>query len=92
MTKEQLRLRMLSEDPEEAQLLYSQLKAQQKEDLEHIEREETMRYEKIEILKAYLGERFRLIDEDANDFILSDILGAMDEYALNIIAGCYESK
>jgi len=92
MTKEQLRLRMLSEDPEEAQFLDEKRKAQYEEDLKHIEREEIMRYEKVEMLKAYLGERFRLIDEDANDFILSDILGAMDEYALNIVAGTYESK
>ena len=68
MTKEQLRLRMLSEDPEEAQFLDEKRKAQYEEDLKHIEREEIMRYEKVEMLKAYLGERFRLIDEDANDF------------------------
>jgi hypothetical protein len=92
MTKEQLRLRMLSEDPEEAQFLDQKRKSQYEKDLKHIEREENMRYEKIEMLKAYLGEGFRLIDEDANDFILNDILGAMDEYAMNIVAGTYEYK
>lgn len=59
--------------------------SQRLEELEHLEREESSRQDKIEILKAYLDSDFKLIEE-AENFILENILGAMDEYALDKIA------
>jgi len=81
MTNEQLRLRMLSEDPEEAQLLDNQ----QREDFEHLERSKEENDYMSEILIAYMGlDAFKTISKMDGD-ILQDIYGAMAEYALNKI-------
>lgn len=65
--------------------------SQRIKDLEHLEHEEWIKEEKIEILKAYLADDFKLIEESEN-FILENILGAMDEFTLNVVAGEYEKQ
>jgi len=80
MTNEQLRLRMLSECPEEAQFLDNQAR----EDFEKLERSKEEKNEQIEILKGYLGSDFDKV-KDVDEFAILNICGAMAEYALDKI-------
>ena len=80
MTNEQLRLRMLSEDPEEAQFLDNQAR----EDFERLEESKAEENEQIGILKAYLGSDYDKI-KDVDEFAILNICGAMSEYALDKI-------
>jgi hypothetical protein len=81
MTNEKLRLRMLSEDPEEAQFLDNQAR----EDFEELERSKEEKNEQIEILKGYLGSDFEKI-KAVDEFAVLNICGAMADYALSKIA------
>jgi len=77
MINEQLRLKMLSEDPEEAQLLSNRLE----QDLEEAQAEQEERNEMDDILIAYIGQ------EDFNDIkhIIKGVQDAIFEYANNKI-------
>jgi hypothetical protein len=77
MINEQLRLKMLSEDPEEAQLLSNRLE----QDLEEAQAEQEERNEMDDILIAYIGQ------EDFNDIkhIINGVQDAIFEYANNKI-------